>query len=355
MYVKKQEKFIFFSAGPVGDHILLIDIANHFYKATGVKSLLILKHPNPFLNDLYLPYKDTIEQMKFVGLNGVVKMFSLSIKSIWQKNVFVLFFPIPLPKYLRVFIFFIRFFTRSRVIGMNLEGSKSFPVGRGYSYYLGKENTITMLAEPFTASANSMLLLLGYTSIDWIPRLEFIPHLEILEKLKVTKDSYVVMHLVASHSFRSLPEDRWNEIIKKIILVKSNIKIVFTGAKGDKIFIEECLGGVSKDRYELALGLRAQELLTVYANAHMAVTVQTGNGLIINMLHIPTVIVNIKGTTMFDYTFNKKAINLYSEKDCRCNPFETECTMIPYNGKEYMACLFNIKDEDIIEAIIAKI
>lgn len=351
MNIKKQDNFIFFSAGPVGDHVLLIDVANHFYKATGVKSLLILKNPNPFLNDLYLPYRENIEQFGFIGLNGVLKMFSLSLRSIWQKNVFVLFFPIPLPRYLRVFIFFIRFFTRSRIIGMNLEGSKSFPVERGYAYYLGKGNTVTILAESFTASANRMLELLGYVPIDWTPKLECIPHLEIFKKLNITKDDYIVMHMVASHSLRSLPEDRWNEIIKKIILLKSNIKIIFTGAKGDKNFIEECIKGVDKNRYELALGLKTQELLTLYANARMAVTVQTGNGLIINMLHIPTVIVNIKGTTMFDYTFNKKAINLYSEKDCRCNPFETECNMIEYKGKEYMACLFNLQDEDIINSV----
>lgn len=351
---RKYNKFIFFSAGPVGDHVLLIDIANHFYKATGIKSLLVLKHPNPFLNDLYLPYKKNVEQFSFVGRKGILGMALLSFQSIWQKNVFVLFFPIPLPKYLKVFIFFVRFFTRSRVVGMNLDGSKSFPVGRGYAHYLGKKNTITMLAESFTVSANRFLELLGYKGIHWIPKLDYLPQPKIFDKFAVKKGEYIVMHIVASHNFRSLPEDRWNKIIRETLLLENSIKIIFSGANSDKDFLEKCVMGLDKNRYKLALGLKSQELLTLYANASMAVTVQTGNGLIVNMLHIPTVVVNIKGTTMFDYSFNKKATILYSEKGCACNPFETECNMVPYKGQEYMACLFNIPDEEIIKAIADK-
>ena len=92
----------------------------------------------------------------------------------------------------------------------------------------------------------------------------------------------------------------------------------------------------------------------MYAHARVAVTVQTGNGLIINMLHVPAVVVNIKGTAMFYYHFNENATILFSKKECVCNPFETSCTMIPYKGKEYMACLFNISDRDIVDAIVDK-
>lgn len=352
---RRYDNFIFFSAGPVGDHVLLVDVANHFYKATGIKSLLILKHPNPFLNDLYLPYKENIEQFFFVGLRGVFRMILLSIKSILQKNVFVLFFPIPLPKYLKVFIFFIRFFTRSRVVGMNLDGTKSFAVGCGYSHYLGKKNTIPMLAEPFTVSANRFLELLGYEEINWTPKIDYLLQPKIFDKFNIKKGGYVAAHLVASHNFRSLPEDRWSKIIKGVLLARGDIKIIFSGAKSDKDFIEKCVDGIDKNRYELALGLKSQELLTLYANASMSVTVQTGNGLIINMLHIPTVVVNIKGTTMFDYSFNKKATILHSEKDCVCNLFETECNMIPYKTGEYMACVYNIPDRDIIDAVVKKL
>lgn len=351
---RNYNKFVFFSAGPVGDHVLLIDVANHFYKATGTKALIISKHPNPFLNDLYLPYMKNIEQFLFSGLTGIFGMILLSLKSIYQRNIFVLFFPIPLPRYMKVYIFFIRFFTRSRIIGMNLEGSKSFPVGRGYAHYLGVKNTIKMEAVPFTASANDLLELLGYNGIPWIPQLDYQFQSHVFDKFDIKKGGYLVMHLVASHNFRSLPEDRWNDIIEEIILIESDIKIIFSGAKGDKDFIERCVVGVDKSKYKFALGLKAQELLTLYANARAAVTVQTGNGLIINMLHVPAVVVNIKGTTMFDYSFNKKVANLYSGKDCVCNPFETECNMIPYRGNEYMACLFNTPNEKIVKAILDK-
>lgn len=352
---KPFKNFIFFSAGPVGDHMVLIDFANRFFESTNVPSIFLMKHPNTFLKDLSIPYQNHIKHLDFVGIRGVFRMINLTIKSIFEKNCYVLIFPIPAPLYLKLFAYFIRFFTRSKIVGFNLEGSRNFPVGKGYSSLLGENNTIPLLPEMFYISANRLLSFMGFKEINKTPFLDYDIQNDIFKKYNIEKNKYIVFHVSPSHHFRSLPADRWNFIISSIVNKLPNTKIVFTGAKGDIIFINQCVDGLLKDNIVITAGeTSAQQLLTIYANAKVNVVVQTGNALIINMLHGKAVVVNIKGTTMFDYSFNENATILHSEKDCICDPFETNCNMVEYKGKEYMACLFNIKDEEVIDAVIVK-
>lgn len=355
MTTKKYSKFIFLSPGPVGDHLVTVDFANHFFEATGIPSAILVKHPNKFLREMSLPYDSHISYLGFKGLQGILRIVLLSLTSIFQKNCYVLIFPVPLPKYLLFFCKFIRYFTRSRVVGFNHEGTKFFPVGSGYASSLGAENCVPLRAEPFYKSANEMLQMLGYKAIDRVPRLDYIYQEHIFSKLSIVKSEYIVMHLIPSYKFRSLPEDRWNHIIGELIKKLPTTKIVFTGAKGDIPFITRCIDGLPQENLVLAAGKTdAQELFTLYANAKVNTTVQTGNGLIINMLHVPTVVVNIKGTAMFYYDFNENAKILYSEKDCICDPFRTSCNFIQYKGGEYMACIFNIPDDEVIDAVLTK-
>ena len=354
---KKYSNFIFFSPGSVGDHLVMVDFANHFFEATKRPSILLLKHPSFFLHDLSAPYLDHISNLDSVGFRGFLRICNLALRSLFESNCYVLLFPIPLPFYMKVFVYYIRFFTRSRFVGFNHEGTKFFPKGKGYASLLGEENCIPLEAEMFYVSANKMLQFLGYEKIDRLPKLDYIYKENIFEKLSIEKGNYIAMHIVPSYKFRSLPVDRWNSIIQNVLKALPDVKIVFTGSVNDIPYLESCLTGISRENIVLAAGKTekgVQELLTLYANAKANVTVQTGNGLMINMLHVPTVVVNIKGTAMFYYDFNEKATILFSEKDCICDPFRTSCNFIQYKGGEYMACIFNIKDEDVISAILDK-
>lgn len=349
----KYDNFIFFSAGPVGDHVLQVDFANYLFESTGKKTTIILKHPNSFLKELSLPYNDHINYIEFKGVRGIFSMLYMSFLSIMRRSCYILVFPIPAPTYLKVFSYFIRFFTRSRIVGFNLEGTKSFPIGKGYESFLGKKNTIPLLAEPYYLSVRRMLSFLDLPSVERLPSISYVDSNTTAAFTLPT--NYIAMHICASHALRTLPPDRWKKIIQETMQRIPEATFVFTGSKQDQAFIDEATANIQKEKIiSLAGKTGTQELLNVYKKARMCVTVQTGNGLIINLLHAPSVVVNIKGTAMFYYDFNKNATILHSEKDCICNPFETQCNMVSYKGKEYMACLFNLSDEEIVEAIVAK-
>lgn len=352
---KKYNKFIFLSAGPVGDHLAQIDFANRFYESTGIPSLIVMKHPNRFVKDFSIPYQQSVSYLDFVGYKGFFRLSKLALMSIVRPFCYVLIFPIPAPKYLILFSYYIRFCTRSRIVGFNVEGTKSFPIGGGYERFLGKKNTIPLLSEMFYESANRMLVFLGYAPVTKVPVLDYVYHRDIFNRFGLTKGEYIVMHLNASHCLRTFPTDRWNSVISEVIKQLPNVKILMTGSRSDISFINECIFGLQKDTFVIDTGSTStQEALTLYANPKMAVTVNTGIGLVLNMLHTPTVVVAVKGTTMFDYSFNKNARILFSSKDCICNPLEMNCNMVKYKGNEYMACIFNLSNKEVIEAIVAK-
>lgn len=348
-------QFVFLSAGPVGDHALIIDYANRFFESSRIPAVILMKHPNPFLRDMAMPYYDHISYIGFTGWKGKLETFLFALSSIWSRRCYVLVLPIPPPRYLRAFAYFIRFFTRSRMIALDSLCGFSIPGGPFSSAdFVGEENYIPahVDTELYYEEANRMLAFLGYAPVSRTPRLAHIEMLEVLGKYNVKDKEYVVMHICASGADRSLPADRWNNITASLMEKLPRMQFLFTGTGKDVDFIKEATAGLGEDRVKIAAGLSMQELLTLHAHAKSNVTVHTGNAHLINMLHVPTVTVNFKGVHMFRFSYNEQGRELYSSIGCTCHPLERKCSMVEYKGKEYMACLFNTKDEEIVDAVV---
>lgn len=357
---KKYKEFVFFSAGPVGDHALVIDYANRFYKSSGISSVVVMKNPNKFIEDLAIPYYDHIRYIKYKGRNKYIGILKLSISSIFIRRCYVLVLPIPPPLYLKVFSFFIRYFTVSRMValsspcGYKLKGGP-FPSGE----FVGEGNFIDgrVSKELFYEQANRMLKFLGYEEVEDVPKIDFI-ETNILSGLDIKKGEYVVLHLNASHYNRSLPVNRWIKVINSISRHLEGKKLIFSGGKSDADFNRKVIDGLEyKNIIDLSSkgGVAMQDLLNIYANSILNITVHTGNAMLMNMLGSNTLVVNIKGVYMFSYIFNKNAKILSSKDGCTCDPFERDCAYVEYEGGKYMSCLFNIKDEDIINQAIEKL
>ncbi len=354
---KSYKEFVWFSAGPVGDHVILIDFANRFFESTGIPSRIIMKHPSPFLKDFALPYYDHISYIEFKGWKGKFDILWLAITSIFIPRVYINVLPIIAPVYYKLFAYFIRFCTSSRFVGYNLEGSRNFPKRKGSSSFLGEKNYIKAEIDKnlFWQEANRMLAFLGYKEIMRLPRMDVIEDKILLQQFSLHEGEYIVFHLAASHADRSFPADKWNRIISTLRIKLPGAPFIYTGAQGDRKFVEECLENIPRENTIIACGKAStQQLLTLHKHAKVNVTVHTGNAHFINMLHVPTVTLNIKGVYFFHFYYNEKGVELVSEKECTCDPYERECTMISYQGNDYMACLFNIPEEEVVETVFRK-
>ncbi len=355
--MKTYNRFVFFSAGPVGDHAIFVDYATRFFESTGRPSTIIYKHYFPFLSPITLPYP-YIKNIEWESASGKISFLWLALCSIWQRNCYILVLPLPHPTYMKVFAKFIRFFTRSRMIGLNLKGLGTINFKEyGSAEFLGPENIIpsNLDKELFYEQSNRLLSWLGFKSVARPPELKYIDDAKILSKFNLTEKKYIVIHIMSSDEDRSFPADRWQTVITSILGKMNGGKIVLTGSKGDNVFIQKCLVGVPQDEIvNLAGKVDMQELINVYAKAKAVLTVHTGNAIIINMLHVPTVNLTLKGVYMFNYTFNENAVILTSPIGCICNPFERDDTLLEYKGKKYYPCMFNVTNEEVINAIIKK-
>jgi Glycosyltransferase family 9 (heptosyltransferase) len=356
-YSKKDYKeFVFLSAGPVGDHALVVDDANRFFESTGIPSTIIMKHPSPFLEDMAEPYRDHISYLSFKGIQEKIKVFLFALSSMWIKRCYVLVLPIPPPPYLKLFAYYIRFFTRSRFVGLTslcAYGASDGP--KRSATFLGKGNYTDAHVDTqlFYEQANALLEWLGYKKITRPPALIFHEDKNVLGKFDLEAKKYIVFHLVGSGVDKSLPPDRWQKIIEKVYKEAKGYKIVFSGGVNDWDFIQTTLGGVQENEVVNLCGkVGMSQLLTVYKHAALTVTVHTGNAILINMLHVKNIIVNMKGVYMFKYHYNKESIDFTGTDGCTCNPYERHCTMVPYKGQEYMACVFSNDDEKIKKTIV---
>jgi ADP-heptose:LPS heptosyltransferase len=355
--MKTYNRFVFFSAGPVGDHAIFVDYAIRFFESTGVQSTLILKHYYPFLSPVTLPYP-YITNIEWESVKGKFQLAWLAVSSIWQKNCYVLVLPLPHPFYMKVFAWFIRFCTRSRIVGLDLKGPETLNFKeKGSAEFLGKKNIIpsNLDKELFYEQANRLLEWLGFKPVAHTPTLRYVDDANILAKHGLREKNYLVIHIMSSCADRSLPVDRWQHVIREIMHKMHGGVIALSGSKGDDEFIQQCIKGLPQDKLvNLAGKVNMQELINIYAKAKSILTVHTGNAIIINMLHVPTVNLTLKGVYMFNYKFNEKAIVLSSEEGCHCNPYERDDTMLMYKGQPYYPCMFNVKDEEVIDAVITQ-
>lgn len=351
---KKYDSFVFLSAGPVGDHALIIDDANRFYESSGIPSVIIMKHPNAFLEDMARPYRDHISYLSFKTLRDRLKVALFAFCSIWIKRCYVLVLPIPPPTYLKLFSYFIRFCTRSRIVA--LESMCGFAMKGGpfsSASFVGKKNYIQAHVDRdlYFEQANNLLRFLGFSRVDRVPFLEHQNREDMLGRNNI-HSPYIAFHICASQEDRSLPRERWDSIISALATELPGVLFVFTGTKKDAAFIEESTKSLEDARRRIVTEVSMQELLSLYRHSALAVTVHTGNAHLINMLHVNAVTVNFKGVHMFRFTYNPNGVEIFSEKGCTCHPLERRCSMVPYKGKEYMACLFNLSDEDIVATIL---
>lgn len=351
----KYKKFVFFSAGPIGDHAIFVDFASRFYESTGIPSTLIYKHYFPFLSPITKQYPE-ITNIDWESSCGKWELARLAITSIWQKNCYILVLPLRHPTYIKIFAWFIRYFTRSRFVGFNLKGSVSFKE-HGSAEFLGEKNIIpsNLDKELFYEQANRMLTWLGFNPVSRVPVLKYVDDANILHKFNLIEKNYLVIHIMSSDADRSLPEDRWQQILLALTQQMKDGVIVLTGSKADDVFIQKCLTDVPVEKIvNLCGAVNMQELLNVYAKAKTVLTVHTGNAMLINMLHVPTVVLNIRGVYMFNYKFNPNAYILTSPIGCTCDPYERGCTMVEYHSKQFYPCVFNVKNEEVVAQVLEK-
>lgn len=293
----KREKLVLLNASPIGDHILLLDLAHRFYLSEGIKTVMFIKHNFVFLRELGEGYEDFIKFKNFNKLNGKISFICMFFHSIFNKDILIYYLPIPHKKYLIKIGNLFNRATRCRVVSLKYKGLEKFipsgihidaSINEGYYYEI----------------SNKILRTLGFKYIKNTPQFQFIKDCSIKEKFGI-KNNYVVVHPSPSSLDRRIKDEEWTEIFKNI---KENLNIVFTGANKDLEYLNHLVELIQNKNITYILpNLSGKDIVNLYNQAECLFMVHTGPTHLAAALHKEMKVFMHLYLKMFDVSYNKNA------------------------------------------------
>lgn len=266
MKKENKSKLILLNASPIGDHVLLLDLAERFYLSEGVKTVMFIKHNFKFLSELSLGYKDFIKCVDFNTFSGKLYFVYMFLKSIFIKNYLVYFLPIPHKKYLIVMGEMFNRFTRCIVISQEYKDMQKYIPS-------GIHIKASVNDKYYFEQSDNILKTLGFKEIESIPDFKFIKDESVKERFGLNK-KYLVIHPTPSHPERRVSLDKWQEVFN--YAKENQYLIAFTGIKKDEEYIDELSKDLDKGSFVKIINAKAQDLVNVFYFAEELFMVHTG-------------------------------------------------------------------------------
>lgn len=306
--MKKQNKskLILLNASPLGDHVVLLDLAERFYLSEGIKTVMFIKHNYKFLSELSLGYKGFVKCIDFNTFNGKLYFLYMFLKSIFIRNYLIYFLPIPHKKYLILIGKMFNRFTRCIVVSQEYQDMKKYiPSGIHIKASINDKY--------YFEQSDNILKTLGFKEVKSIPDFKFIKDESVIERFGLNK-KYIVIHPTPSHPERRVVQDKWREVFD--YAKENDYLIVFTGIKKDEDYIDDLAKDLSKDSFVKIINAKAQDLINVFYFADELFMVHTGPTHIATALNKKIMVFCHLWLKQFDMSYNQNAkVEILSKVD----------------------------------------
>ncbi len=293
---KNSARLILLNASPIGDHVLLLDLADRFYLSAGIPTTMFIKHNFAFLRDLSKGYP-FIECVDFSSISGKLRFIGEFFQSMIRKTYLVYFLPIPLKRYLRLAGDAFHYLTRTDVISLVYPGMEHY-VPKGIHIKADINDKF------FYEQSNEILEKIGFKPVLESPHFRFIKD-ESVKKRYTLRDGYIVVHPTPSHDDRRISNDTWKEVFAEA--QKEKRQIVFTGVKKDEEYIDSLAAFLPKDSFMKVIGAPAQDLVNIFFFAEKLFMVHTGPTHIAAGLHKKMKVFCHLWLKQFDMSYDKDA------------------------------------------------
>ena len=339
---KTYNNIIFFSNGSIGDFLMTLSFLERVHDVAGDAScVVIVPRMGAFLSDLAssYPYISIYE----ISKQNPVHFFVLVFK-FFQKNLVVTHHTYSrLPSLVKKTA---RFFALRK--GSLFAGFKDMGSMKGYDVIVSFDSKVS-----YPENMNTLLRECGLgDTLETEQRLVYRKQESVLNELGLGENEYFVFHPFAA-SAGSLPIDRYSIILNALIKEFPQIVIVITGAGGDVEKVHHILEHVhNKERVRVAMDMGALELLTLVDGGSMYIGVDTGVTHIASFLHKKSVVIGHQASPSWLPTYNENACILYNNDRCTCLGNKNTDCLVEYEGQKYLRCMFDISNEDILEAVI---
>jgi ADP-heptose:LPS heptosyltransferase len=185
------------------------------------------------------------------------------------------------------------------------------------------------------------------------PIIEFDTNKDIDQKFKEMGD-YMIIHPYGANLKRSFPAYRWNALLTKIIDLDIEYKIIFTGSVEDTSLIKKIID--NRDGViDLSGKTNLNELMHLINNSKLFIGVDTGITHLASLFQKDVIEIGNWSNPAWLASYSDKTTVLINRENCICNGDKTgECEYI-IEGQKYFRCLFDIKDDDVLNEIKNKL
>ena len=331
------DKLIIFSFGSIGEFLMLLNIC------------CFIKKSNPNFDAIIFSTKNHSLLKEMAGMYDFISIKPLRFKNLFKfllcgegrrSTILMPFTFGDMPKKILFVSKIIKLFSRAKIIGFS---------GLDYGNHIKKSDVSfdeSMLFDLSKLFYKNILSLLDKSGFRYVESNLFYLYKKQL-KNNFEKD-YIVMHITASNSKRSLPFTRWRIILNE--LNKHNIPVYFTGSFADRKNIFEVTNGFN-NAHNFAGQIDFYQLADLIYNCRVFVGVDTGITHLAGVLGVSGVIVgNNSNPTWLPY-YNKNFKILTNNSRCTCTKDKDGDCLVEVDGKKYARCMYDVPDELIIKEI----
>ena len=160
---------------------------------------------------------------------------------------------------------------------------------------------------------------------------------------------FIFVQLFAGNPSRTFSESRWRDVLTKIRHRYPIHELVVSLSKENKTSAEVIVRDLPNTH--LYIDLSIPELVYALKHAKVFIGPDTGVTHIASVLGKNSVVIGNQSNPTWLPTYNPKAHILYASAQCTCDGKKGGECVVEDSGKKYLACMYNIKDTDILAAL----
>jgi ADP-heptose:LPS heptosyltransferase len=179
-------------------------------------------------------------------------------------------------------------------------------------------------------------------------KIDFVQDQSILLQLT---DPYIVFAPFASTPSKTLPQDRWVELLRFLQNTYPQTEIVIIGAPGDEVQAHNLVQISGHTAVKIMCGVPFAQVAAIIAHGRIFIGVDSGLTHVASVGQVPVIAIENLKTVMWLPRYNPNAVILVEPKDCLCQGDKTGECYREIDGIRYPRCLVDIP-QDRIESVV---
>lgn len=327
---------VYLGQGAIGDFLMILNLCDAY------------RRENPGAYCFVVTTRNAQLLREFSSAYSFVKVISLEKKYLWRAVLPLLHIAqleniIIIPPSFGGVSKTTRFLARILAIH---KGSQTYcyKVRREHSREINCDNILTF--NPKIPFFKNLLQIDQRMSIK-SPHYQYIADPKTPSRFGLHENDYFVVHPFAGNPQRTLPFDRWVNLLE-FLIERYPKRVVIIGSTQEQQDAEKIASFLNKDLFLNLCGtLKVSELTTLIDHARVFIGADSGLTHLAGVLGKPSVVIGNNSNPTWLPVYNKYAVILKNNLSCTCDGMKGGNCLVEYNGRKYYRCMLDIPQSNI--------